>query len=103
MVIQLEYAEHWLSEVVPNFRPGNVPIHDRLKEAVIAGQTNYRPSHWAMTVERTVAAWTAPGEIDYGYKYTIHNRLVGQSLHNCSAVNISNIATILFYKTFEIA
>ena len=46
-------------------------------------------------------AGSAPGEIDYGYKYTIHNRPVGQSMPNCSARNISSMATILIYKTIR--
>ena len=53
-----------------------------------------------MTVERTVAACSATGEIDYGYIYTIHNRPVGQSMPSCSA---RNIPKILGYKFIEIA
>ena len=47
-------------------------------------------------------AGSALGETDYGYKQTIHNRPVGQSMPNCSSRNIFHAATILCYKTIEI-
>ena len=38
-----------------------------------------------------------------GYKYTINKRPQGQCMPNCQAGNISDMATILCYKTIVIA
>ena len=49
----------------------------------------------AISLVVTAATSSEPGETDYGYKYTTHDRPVGQSMLNCSASNISDMATIL--------